>query len=363
MNSGWAVPVPLQQNELFSSWLARAALAQGCDPLVLTGEVWPRWRAWVRDLDRGVSEERLFALAKVSGIPTKVFEAASLRPMVGGITTESLDNLAVWPWVLALGYKNRKRLGGLQYCPACLAIDQRPYYRLQWRLAWHVSCSVHNTQLHDRCWNCSASVQPHRLQAEDKHLALCSSCRNDLREARFVVDSGSSFAFQQTADEVIRKGYGYYGRQKVSSKEWFQLSRYFLLILRRVALGQAEGLESVVKALGVTPSAIAAPATGLAFELLPVEERAPLLMGVWELLDAGPGRFREAAMQASLTRATFSGIYQPVPQSIAALVEALPDGSTLRVNAIQANGEPRPRSREAVMRMFARLQRKMHRMT
>ena len=68
-------------------------------------------------------------------------------------------------------------------------------------------------------------------------------------------------------------------------------------------------------------------------------------------------------MQASLTRATFSGIYQPVPQSIAALVEALPDGSTLRVNAIQANGEPRPRSREAVMRMFARLQRKMHRMT
>lgn len=362
MNSAWAVPVPLQQNELFSSWLARAALAQGCDPLVLTGEVWPRWRAWVRDLDRGVSEERLFTLAKVSGIPTKVFEAASLRPTVGGITTESLDNLAVWPWVLALGYKNRKRLGGLQYCPACLATDQTPYYRLHWRLAWHANCSVHGAQLHDRCWSCKAPVQPHRLQAEDKHLAICSSCRCDLREACFVTSSEASLAFQEAADKVIRNGYGHYGTGEIVSQEWFRLSRYFLLILRRVALGQAEGLESVVKALGVTPSAIVAPATGLAFELLPVEERAPLLMGVWELLDAGPERFREAAMQASLTRATFSGIYEPVPQSIAALVEALPDGSTPRVNAIQANGEPRPRSRQAVMRMFARLQRKIPRM-
>lgn len=363
MNPGWTLPVPLQQDELFSSWLARAALAQGCDPLVLTGEVWPYWRAWVRDPDRGVSEDRLLALAKASGVEVQRFEAASIRPTVESITTESLDSLALWPWVLALGYKNRTRLGGLQYCSACLATGPTPYYRLHWRLAWHANCSVHNAQLHDRCWSCKAPVQPHLLQAEDKHLAICSSCRCDFREACLLTSSEASLAFQDAADEVVRNGYGCYGTDKVVAPEWFRLSRYFLLILRRIALGQSEGLESVVKALGVTRSAIVAPATGLMFELLPVEERAQLLMGVWELLDAGPEGFREAAMQASLTRATFSGIYQPVPRSIAALVETLLDGSIPRVNAIQANGKPRPRSRQAVMRMFARLQRKMHRMT
>ncbi|MGL6052732.1 MAG: TniQ family protein, partial [Aeromonas salmonicida] len=103
MSTRWAVPVSLLPDELFSSWLTRAALAQGCDPLVLTGELWPRWRVWASDPDRGLSEERLSTLAGSSGIDVLKFEMATLRPIASAITSVSLDHLPIWPWVLALG--------------------------------------------------------------------------------------------------------------------------------------------------------------------------------------------------------------------------------------------------------------------
>lgn len=132
--ANWAIPVPLLPDELLSSWLVRAALAQGCDPLVLSGELWSKWRIWTRDADRGLNQERLLVLAKASGVNSAAFKAASVRCIVPAITTEPLDELAIWPWVLALGSRNRKRHGGLQYCPLCLREDTKPYYRLQWRL-------------------------------------------------------------------------------------------------------------------------------------------------------------------------------------------------------------------------------------
>ena len=361
MKPGWAVPVPLQPSELFSSWLARAALTQGCDPLVLTGDVWPRWRAWIRDLDRGVSAERLTALGSASGIPAVILDAASLRGTVESISADSLDSRAVWPWGLTLGSKNRVRLGGLQYCPSCLAIGQVPYYRLEWRLAWHVGCSAHGGQLYDRCWSCKLPVEPHRLQAEDKHLAICAHCGRDLRDANLIAFSEAAVAFQEAADRVIQDGYGYYDQVKITSHEWFRLARYFLLVIRRVAQGQAGGLQAFIKTLGVAPSAVVSPSTGLAFELIPVQERTPLLSGAWQMLNAGSERFREAATQASLTRATFFGISRPLPRTIAEMVASLPDGSTPRTKAAQANEVRRPRSRQTVMRMYARLQRKLAR--
>ena len=45
-------------DELISSWLARAALHAGCDPLDLTACLWPGWRAWIRELDLGLPSDR-----------------------------------------------------------------------------------------------------------------------------------------------------------------------------------------------------------------------------------------------------------------------------------------------------------------
>lgn len=356
--SAWAVPVPLLPGEIFSSWLVRAALTQGCDPLVLTGELWPKWRIWTTDPDRGVSAERLCKLVNASGIEISAFVASSLRPIVSAVTTEPPDDLAVWPWMLALGSRNRKRHGGLQYCPTCLTEDRQPYYRTQWRLAWHIGCTRHGVSLIDRCPHCNACIEPHRLSAMDENVAICATCKLDLREITTLSVNVDAFAFQQAADFVVKQGQGHYGIDSLSSNEWFALSRYFVMLLRKVAIGKSNKLTAFTKALGVDVSGITSPATGLALELLPVQERAVLLAGVWQMLKAGPEHFLKEAKSASLTTRSLCEKNQSVPHCIQDIIHDLPDKFSSR-KAKEKDGINHPRSRQAVMHMWARLQRKI----
>jgi TniQ len=219
MNARWGIMVPLLPNELFSSWLARAALTQGCDPLVLAGDVWPTWRVWTIDLDRGIAPNRLEHLAKVSGIEKLSFETAMLRPTAQLITADICERVAVWPWTLALGSRNRKRHGGLQYCPVCLSLDAKPHFRLQWRCAWYLGCALHGCALRDNCPHCYTPIEPHRLTAMDRHMAICASCKGDLRTANVVDAPFEALAFQEAADQVLAKREGFYGTAHLTPSE------------------------------------------------------------------------------------------------------------------------------------------------
>jgi hypothetical protein len=356
--SAWAISAPLLPDELFSSWLVRAALMQGCDPLVLTGDLWPKWRIWATDPDRGLSAARLSALVKASGIETSVFDTACLRAIASVVTTESLDDLAIWPWMLSLGSRNRRRHGGLQYCPSCLKEDRLPYYRVRWRMAWHTGCAKHEVYLIDRCPHCNAPIEPHRLSALDDDMAICATCKGDLREVSAMTTDSAAFAFQQGADQAVMHGQGRYGINSLSSDEWFALSRYFVMLLRKVALGKSDGLTTFVRALEVDVDAIVSPATGLALELLPVHERALLLVGAWQMLQAGPERFLEAARDSLLSAQSLQEKSSSVPRCIQSIVHQLADRRTSRMMREKANIS-NPRSQRAVMRMWARLQRKV----
>lgn len=358
VTSHWAVPVPLQPDELFSSWLVRAALTQGCDPLVLTGELWPKWRIWTTDPDRGLSEERLAVLTKASGIEASAFHASGLRLIASVVTTEPLDDLAIWPWMLALGSRNRKRHGGLQYCPACLKEDSKPYFRVQWRLAWHAACGKHGASLIDKCPHCNAVIEPHRLSAQEGDITQCASCKRDLREAVAVTADADALLFQQAADQVVKQGQGQYGINTLPAGEWFALSRYFVMLLRKAALGKSDWLSAFIKVLGVDMGAIAPPATGLVLELLPVQERAAQLAGARQMLNAGSERFLEAAKAACLAAPSLRERRQSVPLCIETMLQSLPDKNVFRERK-QKDKIQKPRSRQAVMRMWARLQRKM----
>lgn len=151
---------------------------------------------------------------------------------------------------------------------------------------------------------------------------------------------------------------GFYGTEQLATDGWFELSRYFVMLLRKVALIRTEGLTSFAKTLGVNTDNLLPPATGLALELLPVEERALLLAGAWEMLCAGPERFLAAARGASLAKTSLREQRQHVPDLIETLIETLPGQGTPHRRGTK-RGMHRPRSRQAVMRMFARLQRKM----
>lgn len=225
MSFPWAIRVPLLPGELFSTWLSRAALAQGCDPIVLTGNVWPRWRAWTRDLDRGLSAERLDTLASRSGLCRLQLEEATLRPIIQQIAPDAVERKDAWPWVMAQGSRNRRRFGGLQYCPQCLTEDGMPYFRRHWRLAWHTGCERHGCLLADHCGNCRAPVEPHRCRAMDGVQTRCPSCSIDLRATRTDSACHEALAFQQAADAVLVAGRGSWAGATLQPPAWFAAAR------------------------------------------------------------------------------------------------------------------------------------------
>lgn len=358
LNPQWAVPVPLLPDELFSSWLVRAAIIQGCDPLELTGEIWPRWRAWVRDIDRGLGQERLVPLSKTTGISAMAFEAATLRPVAEAVAGVPLNAQAVWPWMLALGSRNRRRHGGLQYCSACFATDTIPYYRLPWRFAWHTICTTHECLLLDRCPHCQHPVEPNRLMAEDEHVAVCATCRIDLRGASVSRANECALSLQRATDHAIAARSVQFGDSAVGVRDWFELLRWFAGILRIAASRPSGKLTQFVRYLGLDPENISPPETGLAIEFLPTPERAALLSATWDAITAGPDRLLEAALEAKLTDATFLHSYKSLPDCLEHIAANLPMAAK-RERHCRYTLTLKPASPVAVRRKWARLQRRM----
>lgn len=358
--SRWPVPVALAPDELFSMWLVRAALAQGVDPLVLAGHLWPKWRVWTIDLDRGINDERMNTLARASGIDAGKLTAATLLPiaLVTGLEREIAS--AIWHWILALGSRNRKRRGGLQYCSLCLADDVQPYFRLHWRLAWHTCCAVHKVGLRDRCYHCQSPIEPNRLAAVAA-MTSCSNCGGDLRHAPELPAATAALAFQECADRVALTGAGNYGIHQLQAKEWFYLARYFLMLLRCAARRHVSGLGKCLAGLDPAVSRLHPPVTGLGFEMLPTLERSGFLASVGSLIQAGPEKLGSSVVAESMKDTSLRQGWRSLPSHIDGLVRELPQ--LVRSRKAKGKSAPAPMSRQTILYKWARLQRKMRRVS
>jgi len=352
LNRRWVLPVPLLPDEVFSGWLVRAALAQGCDPLVLTGELWPKWRVWTLDCDRGVPDARLAVLERECGIPAEAFRASMLPPLMVNVAGRVPEPHEPWPWVRPFGRRNRRCVQGWQYCPSCLKEDGRPFLRLHWRLAWHVACGRHEMMLLDRCPHCGGPVLPHRLSAEDKTLVRCALCGADLRRARPGPAGGGILAMQQACDEAARSGVARQGNEDARVEDWFDLARFFTGWLRRCDL---TARREFVRQLLPDAGEIERPALTLGVEALPLEERARLVVPAVRLASTGTRKMVEAALEAGLSARSFH-TRNRLPALLEPVVAALPERGRSRRNRMADGGGPR--SREAVERMWWRLQRK-----
>lgn len=350
-----AVPVALSQDELLSSWLVRVALANGCDPLVLTGLLWPRWRVWARDPDRRLQCERLRSLGAFSGIDTALFGLATLYPWALRVAGRALPEQASWPWMLTLGVRNRRRRGGLQYCSACLREDERPYYRLQWRFAWHTVCARHGCLLRDLCGSCGAPVAPHRLLAEDREIALCADCKTDFRRVPSIACSVQSLAMQAAADKTVREGGGDCLGKRLSTPEWFGVFAFYVSLVRRAEGYRTQTMIRFLDSMGVSLSGYSTPAPGDGIESRPVAERQTLLDSAWLLLQATSRRMQKALEVSGLSRQGFCGDGPALPRSLAGVAGRLPDRSMARRRRVRRARPSGQRSRREIERMMGRL--------
>lgn len=354
----WAIPVPVLPDEIISSWLVRAALAQGCDPLALTGVIWPKWRAWTQDTDRAIAEKWLSQLALVSGISTKHFQAGTLQAVASCIQGGLPSCKAIWPWILALGARNTKRRSGQQYCPRCISTDTIPYFRLHWRFAWQTGCEWHNCALADRCWNCAAPIEPHRLRADACHIAICPTCKADLRDAVAEQCSVNAMAFQREVDRVVHEQRGQIFGWPVTATAWLGVADFFVSLIRRANRSGTNGLMGLIDRMGISMPQAMPTMAGAALELLRVRDRQGLFEAAWFFLAADKGSFEHALKDSGITQQGLCGKGVPVPSLVAGFAESLPNKPVSRRRR-STPGTTSPRPRHEVLRMMARLERRL----
>jgi len=358
INPRWGIPVALLPDEILSSWLLRAALSFGCDPLVLTSSIWPKWRIWTTDLDRSMEIGRLKSLSYISGIPSQCIEASMLKKTAVLVAGKELTSNRVWPWILALGSRNRRRNGGLQYCPECLSRDLKPYFRIQWRFAWHTACVEHQVLLIDRCPTCKAPLEPSRLSVTDGTLTKCPSCKSDIRNVKGHPAILNAMLFQKQADRVVLDQKATYGSNQIESSEWFCLTRHFISLIRRASCRNTGKFTNLIDALQINTKSDLIENSGV-FELLPVMDRAILVSESLKLLTAGPQLFLKNALSGSVTVQALKASRDRVPACFDKILQELPTHQRKPYTNSVLILSNKPRTKAQVMRMWAQLLRKI----
>ncbi|WP_158611826.1 TniQ family protein [Guyparkeria sp. SCN-R1] len=358
LEPGWPVPTDLLPDEILSSWLVRSALRQGCDPLALTCDLWPGWRPWTVDVDRMLPPERLNGLSRRAGMDTKAIQSATLLPVTTQIRDHKPPGRSIWPWMLALGARNTKRRSGLQYCPECLAEGKAPYFRIQWRFAWHTCCTMHGCSLHDRCWQCHASIEPHRLDADAPHLARCASCDENLCAAPRMNCSGNALAFQSAADNVLLGVQSSLFGHAQTVSAWFEVVDFFISLVRRSGRSRTKAQLALFDLMGLEAPSGAPAFPGASIEYLSVADRQEILGLAWGFLGAEEADVLAAVLDSGISQQGLADKRQRIPPLLEGLISLAPDAAkaTPRLKRRARTGL---RPRHEVERMMARLVRKL----
>lgn len=159
-----AHPRPLP-GEALSSWFIRCAHANGMKAQTFAVRNFGQERQlWNRDIDRHAPEWLLQTMSERTAVPLYLIEKMTARLFEGRLyQTKNSSGQLRW-WLPLNLYHRTYRNFGVQYCPACLAEDAIPYFRLGWRLAFYTFCPKHQILLHDRCHHCHQPVAFHRVE-------------------------------------------------------------------------------------------------------------------------------------------------------------------------------------------------------
>lgn len=187
----WPVRPPLIDGELLSSWICRLAVANGLVPLalheILSAAAGPTGKGW---MDRSPSSELADYMARQADQPVeRILRAAPLRParlinrddFVGRFVAAS-PKLVLRPNVTAKDAEEPERDAAyLAYCPQCLAEDEEPFMRMEWRTRFATGCERHGIRLQHCCPHCRGQIKPH-LAKHLEGICFCAHCAGDLRQ-------------------------------------------------------------------------------------------------------------------------------------------------------------------------------------
>ena len=164
----------------------RTALELGLHRLAFGDGLPPKAFGPALDLGSGAWSGRL-DLALPASVRDRLVRCTGLTPgTVCGMTLAGAGARALLSPLradLSPGWRRRRQAAWLQFCPQCLAEDEQPYFRREWRLATTIACSRHGSRLLDRCPACGQGLAPFN-QASLRPQNDCAACGFDLTSAK-----------------------------------------------------------------------------------------------------------------------------------------------------------------------------------
>lgn len=302
-NGLWPYRPRMEPGESFSSWFSRLALSNGLTPRELYRIALPGARMYRCDLDRAAPEVLLANLAERTGMNMTSLEHSTFRRWHGSLIGGTVED-AKHPWLPAASCYARTQSHGQQYCPECLAGDDIPFLRLEWRLAFTTTCREHKTLFRDRCPKCAASIAAAYASLGTQTMAECWKCGFDLR----FTTSDTDIFRQVIPDEherrymrALKEGWGLLGRSGPPIHAFLFFSVLWQLY-RMVAAGRFSRPLRIAVCEQNPELAAAIPTPAIKqVERHPPAARRLLLAVTDELLNEWPKQLVLAAEKAGIT--------------------------------------------------------------
>jgi hypothetical protein len=186
----WPVKAPPAHDELLSSWLHRLAFAHGLSPRHFGECLGFDAGAWSARLDLALPGTVLNLLHHQTGIS---------RHKIAAMTIGAKN----WRPLLLPLRRTQADQGWQQFCPACLAEDEAPYFRQEWRRASVMTCRRHRRGLLDCCPACRQGLAPFNQRGlVPQH--QCAVCGFDLRRAKAPKLTPATRKAAELIDDLVR---------------------------------------------------------------------------------------------------------------------------------------------------------------
>ena len=266
-----SVALPQKDESLFS-WLSRFAALQGMTArrlVVFCSQKFPE------DPDRVYKEHFFQRLSELSGQSVATLTRLGFARYDGFLFEQDRIN-PLLPWLPQIRLPKMCRTYRLFFCPSCL--EERAYFRLNWRLGFSVCCPRH------KVW----------LSNSECHDDLTPVIRRGFRDAESLPAPDEIISMQNRWLKILEKGWAEMGQYGVQySFVWFFIAR---LISRLLLEGGCfvEMRRIAEKALGLRHlqlDGFRALGSSEKFYELSIDKRARILLCVDWLMQEYPQRF------------------------------------------------------------------------
>lgn len=303
-----------QKGESLSSWRQRVGWANGYRLFALQSGTLRR-----SDPDLGLHESEFEWISATHGGGIAQARDMTFRSL-SGVVASSVESRRHAQWWLPARYGRSDALVGAMFCPACLAQDEVPYFRLAWRLGFNVVCPRHGVEYFDHCRECGCRPWPagcsgvQQISEAFSSMDKCWRCGARLSR-QLAAPSEKLLEF----DRWLSSGHATLSGHTVPALEMFTglraMCQLFLRTRTREMLlstGYWPDLERALQGQSDVPNVV---------ERLCVEVRHTLLRAALGMLQNWPTNFLRAVNQAGITRAHFNGCEQLNPSWLQSVID------------------------------------------